>query len=138
MSLSHNRIIGTLRGLHWQSEPGRETKIVRVIKGRIFDVAVDIRPHSPTFGAWAAFELAAGDGRAVFIPERFAHGFMTLEDDTEVLYQMNEPFSPELARTLRWDDPELRIEWPLAPRSISDRDARCPIRLRDLRTRSAA
>lgn len=138
MSLSQNRMLGTLRGLHWQAAPGREAKLVRVVRGRIFDVAVDLRPQSPTFGAWVGFELSADNGKAVYIPERFAHGFMTLEDDTQVLYQMNEPYQPELARILRWDDPELGIEWPLAPRCISTKDGRCDTRLADLRGRRAA
>lgn len=139
MSLSHNRLLGTLRGLHWQAAPGREAKFVRVVRGRIFDVAVDLRPNSPTFGAWAGFELSADNGKAIYIPERFAHGFMTLEDDTEVLYQMNEAYQPELTRTLRWDDPELAIEWPIAPRCISPKDARCEDRIAHLRgARTAA
>lgn len=138
MSLSSNRILGTLRGLHWQAEPGQESKVVRVTRGRIFDVVVDLRVESPSFGAWASFELSARTGNGLFIPPRFAHGFMTLEDDTEVLYQMNEVFRPELARTLRWDDPELSIEWPIAPRSMSTKDAVCETRLSDLVRRRAA
>ena len=131
-SLSHNRWLGTLRGLHWQAPPGTETKLVRVVRGRIFDVVVDLRPGSG-FGRWQGFDLSARQGRAVYIPEGCAHGFLTLEDDTEVLYQMSEAYRPELVRTLRWDDPDLAITWPLAPRVISRRDAQCPNRFEDLR-----
>lgn len=137
-SLSHNPLLGTLRGLHWQAPPGIETKLVRAVRGRAFDVVVDTRPESPTFGQWQSFELSASAGRALFIPERCAHGFLTLEADTQILYQMSEGYRPELVRALRWDDPELDIHWPLAPRSISRRDAHCPHRFEDLRRTRAA
>lgn len=138
ITMSQDRLLGTLRGLHWQAAPGRRTQLVRVLEGRIFEVAVDLRSASSTFGAWASFELSAEDGTGLFVPAGFAHGFMTLADDTRVLYQTNEADRPELARTLRWDDPELAIEWPIAPRAISREDATCATRLGDLRARSAA
>ena len=132
VSISQNQILGTLRGLHWQAAPGQETKLLRVIKGRIFDVVVDLRPSSPDFGQWLGFELSAEEGHALYIPERCAHGFMTLENDSQVLYQMSESYQPKLSRGLRWDDPDLNVTWPLAPRSISLRDATCPHRFADL------
>lgn len=123
VSLSRNEMIGTLRGLHWQAAPGLETKLVRVTRGRIFDVVVDLRADSPTFGRWLGTELAAGDGQALYVPPRCAHGFMTLETETEVLYQMSEPYDAALVRGLPWNDPDLDIEWPLAPRALSKADA---------------
>lgn len=131
-SLSQSSMMGTLRGLHWQAAPGRETKLVRVLKGRIFDVVVDLRPSSPTFGQWVGQQLSAESGRALFIPERCAHGFLTLEENVHVLYQMSETYRPELMRTLRWNDPELAIPWPIAPRNISPKDADCMNALTDL------
>lgn len=138
ISLSHNQTLGTLRGLHWQSPPGKETKLVRVVRGCVYDVVVDLREDSATFGKWLGTELSAREGRAVFIPEGCAHGFITLSDDAEVLYQMSESYRPDLTRTLRWDDPDLAIAWPLAPRVISKRDASCPHSFADLRPRKAA
>ncbi|MEL6183322.1 MAG: dTDP-4-dehydrorhamnose 3,5-epimerase family protein [Myxococcota bacterium] len=137
-SLSHNPLLGTLRGLHWQAAPGLETKLVRAIRGRAYDVVVDLRPDSISFGQWQAFELSASEGRGLFIPPRCAHGFMTLEPDTQILYQMSEAYRPELVRALRWDDPDLAISWPIAPRSISPGDAACPYMLRHIRRSLAA
>jgi dTDP-4-dehydrorhamnose 3,5-epimerase len=123
-SLSHNRRAGTLRGMHYQAAPHAETKLVRAVRGRMLDVAVDVRPDSPTFRRWFAVELSHDNGRGLFIGEGLAHGFLTLEDDTDVLYQISPMFTPGHDRGFRWDDPAFGIEWPMAPRVISDRDAR--------------
>lgn len=131
-SISYDSIIGTLRGLHWQISPGEDTKTIRVIEGRIFDVVVDLRPESPQYGQWIGKELSAEEGQALYIPERCAHGFMTLEDQSRVLYQLSKPYQPELSRTLRWDDPDLSIEWPIAPRVLSRQDASCSSRFADM------
>jgi dTDP-4-dehydrorhamnose 3,5-epimerase len=122
MSVSFNRLAGTLRGLHWQAEPHAETKLVRVTRGRAFDVAVDLRPASPTHRAWFGIELDEHSRAAVLIPPGFAHGFVTLEDGTEMLYAMDTPHAPASARGARWDDPAFGIRWPLAPRIVSERD----------------
>jgi dTDP-4-dehydrorhamnose 3,5-epimerase len=129
-SVSFNRKRGTLRGLHLQCEPHGEAKLVRCTAGAIFDVAVDLRRHSPTFVRWAAAELSAYNRRALYIPEGCAHGFITLADNTEVFYQISRRHVPEAFRGLRWDDPDLAITWPLAPEVISSRDAALP-RLRE-------
>lgn len=122
-SLSHNRAAGTLRGMHYQAPPMAETKLVRVTRGRAYDVVVDLRPDSPTYRGWAGFELSAENGRAVYIPEGLAHGFLTLEPDTDVLYQIAPAYTPGHDRGVRWDDPAFGIEWPAAPTVISARDA---------------
>lgn len=121
-SLSWSPGAGTLRGLHYQRPPHAETKLVRCLAGRIFDVAVDIRPDSPTFGRWAAVELSPDNGLAIYIPQGFAHGFLTLDEGSLVQYQMAEPFVPGTGSGLRWDDPAIGIKWPLAPALIGDRD----------------
>lgn len=121
-SISFNRKKGTLRGMHYQAAPHQEDKVVRCTAGAIYDVIVDLRPDSDTFKQWLAFELTAANRRAVYIPRGFAHGFQTLEDDTEVLYQMSQFYHPESARGIRWDDPAIGIEWPNDTRIISDRD----------------
>ncbi len=122
-NISFNHKAGTLRGLHYQSHPHQEAKLVRATMGSIFDVAVDIRPGSDTYLQWFGVELSAQNRKALYIPEGFAHGFQTLTDDAEVFYQMSESFYPELARGFRWDDPKIGIEWPDSPkRIISDRD----------------
>lgn len=120
---SWNRKAHTLRGMHYQLPPAAETKMVKCIRGAIFDVIVDLRPDSPTFLRWYGAELRAQTGRMLYIPMGFAHGFMTLTDDTEILYFMSDFFAPELARGLRWNDSRLDIRWPQAPAVISDRDA---------------
>ena len=121
-SLSHNIAAGTLRGMHYQAAPHAETKLVRAVRGRIFDVAVDLRPDSPTHLRWVSVELSADNGRAVLIPEGVAHGFVTLEPDTDVLYQISPMFQPGHDRGVRWNDPAFGIEWPMAPAVISERD----------------
>lgn len=125
-SVSHNRRAGTLRGVHFQPSPHAEVKLVRAVRGRLFDVAVDLRPDSPTHRRWTASELSAQNGRALLIPEGVAHGFLTLEDDTDVLYQIAPRFEPGHEAGVRWDDPAFGIDWPQRPTVISDRDAAYP------------
>jgi dTDP-4-dehydrorhamnose 3,5-epimerase len=117
---------GVVRGLHLQLAPAAQAKLVRVARGAVFDVAVDVRPHSPTLGRWVGLVLSAEKWNQIFVPEGFAHGFMTIEPDSEVLYKVTAPYSPETERTIRFDDPALSINWPIAPSEIqlSDRDAR--------------
>jgi len=117
---------GTLRGLHFQAAPHPEPKLMRCTQGRIFDVAVDLRPDSPTFTRWLTTELAAERRNALYIPAGCAHGFLTLEDNCEVLYQMGEVYVPELVRGVRWNDPAFAIAWPFAPAMINARDASWP------------
>ena len=118
----------TLRGLHYQAEPHGESKLVRCVRGAIFDVAVDVRPDSSTYRCWHCVELSAENRRAFYIPAGLAHGFQTLTDDCEVLYQMGTRYVAEAARGVRWDDPALAIEWPQprGERIISARDASFP------------
>jgi dTDP-4-dehydrorhamnose 3,5-epimerase len=123
-SLSHNRRRLTLRGLHYTTEP--EAKLVRCTRGRVFDVAVDIRNDSPTFRRWCGFELDATGARALFIPAGVAHGFLSLEDDCDVLYQIDRIYRPGFDAGLRWDDPAFAIAWPARPEVISPRDAAYP------------
>lgn len=130
---SYSAPVGTLRGLHFQTPPVAQDKLVRVIRGRILDIAVDIRRSSPTFGRHVAVELSAENWRQLFIPAGFAHGFVTLEPDTEVLYKVTSLYSPAHDRGLAYDDPDIAIEWPAPPGGLilSDKDKRWP-RLRDL------
>ncbi|MBB4576756.1 dTDP-4-dehydrorhamnose 3,5-epimerase [Rhizobium lentis] len=122
-NVSQNHRRGTLRGMHYQADPRPEVKLVRAIRGRVFDVALDLRPDSPSYLTWAAVELDAARRNAFYIPAGCAHGFLTLEDDCELFYQMSEVYVPELARGVRWDDPGFAIAWPFAPSVISERDA---------------
>ncbi len=116
---------GVLRGLHFQN-PGPQGKLVRVANGAVFDVAVDLRASSPTFGQWVGVELSAANKRMFWVPEGFAHGFLTLEDDTDFLYKCTAPYAPQSECTLAWDDPAVGIAWPVAGIDpiISDKDAR--------------
>jgi dTDP-4-dehydrorhamnose 3,5-epimerase len=116
---------GVLRGLHFQN-PGPQGKLVRVTRGAVFDVAVDLRTSSPTFGQWVGVELSAANHRMFWVPEGFAHGFLTLEDDTDFLYKCTAPYAPQSEHTLAWDDPAVGIDWPLDGLNpiISDKDAR--------------
>jgi dTDP-4-dehydrorhamnose 3,5-epimerase len=125
-STSFNRRRGTLRGMHFQLEPAPEHKLIRCTRGCIFDVIVDLRPQSPTRYAWLAVELSEDNGRAVYVPPGFAHGFQTLVDRTEVFYQISVPYRAELASGVRWDDPHLRIEWPISDPILSERDRSYP------------
>ena len=119
--------LGTLRGLHFQLPPFAQDKLVRVLRGRILDVAVDIRGGSPTYGKWVSAELSAEAFNQLLVPAGFAHGFLTLEPDTEVLYKVSAPYSSAHDRSIRWDDPDIAIDWPLAGAqpvlSAKDRDA---------------
>ena len=125
-SLSRNPTAGTLRGLHYQTAPLAETKLVRVTRGRVFDVAVDLRPDSPTYRRWTAAELSADNLVGLFLPEGVAHGFLTLEPDSDVLYQIAPAHTPGHEAGVRWDDPAFAIAWPAAPQLISERDASYP------------
>jgi dTDP-4-dehydrorhamnose 3,5-epimerase len=120
---------GSVRGMHYQAEPYAESKLVRCVRGAIFDVAVDLRRDSPTYCGWHGVELSSENGLGLYIPEGLAHGFQTLTDDCEVLYQMGHRYVPEAACGVRWDDPAFAIEWPAAPAeglTISDRDRAYP------------
>ena len=121
-SISYNRHKGTVRGMHYQAEPHPEAKFVQCIRGAIFDVALDLRPSSPTNGKWFATELTADNRRMLYLPEGCAHGFQTLCDDCDVLYFISTPFRPDLSRGVRWDDPAFGIIWPLPVSAISRRD----------------
>jgi dTDP-4-dehydrorhamnose 3,5-epimerase len=125
-SLSRNPQAGTLRGLHHQLAPHAETKLVRVVRGRMFDVVADLRPASPAYRRWFGVELSAENQRALFIPQGVAHGFLTLEPDTDVLYQIAPAFRPGHEAGVRWDDPAFGIAWPAIPALISQRDATYP------------
>lgn len=121
-SISFNPGKGTLRGLHYQKAPHGETKLVRCTQGAIYDVVADLRPESPTFAKWTATTLSSQNHRMVYVPEGCAHGFLTLEDQTEVFYQISEFFHAASAHGVRWDDPRFRIDWPSQPEVISERD----------------
>lgn len=125
-SISYNALRGTLRGMHFQRPPNAEVKIVRCIAGAIFDVIVDVRESSPTFGSWEGFELTADNRRQIYIPEGFAHGFQTLTDDTEVTYMISAFHVPEAARGFPYDDPEVQIDWPIPVAVISKKDLSWP------------
>ncbi len=126
MNLSRNRLAHTLRGMHFQAEPSAEGKIVRVVRGAAFDVVVDLRPESSTYRRWTAALLSAENGEALLVPGGCAHGFLTLEDETDVLYQMDRLYEPGHGRGLRYDDPALAIAWPAAPRVIAPADLNWP------------
>lgn len=121
-NLSYNSKRGTLRGMHHQSAPYAEVKLVRCTQGSIYDVIVDLRRESPSLGQWLGMELTAQNRHALYVPEGFAHGFITLEDNCEVLYQMSEFFHAECAGGVRWDDPAFGIDWPVEATVISARD----------------
>lgn len=123
-SLSANK--GTLRGMHYQLAPNAETKVVRCIRGSLYDVILDLRPQSPTFGKWFGAELTAENRRMMYVPEGFAHGFLTLEDDTEALYLVSAMYAPERERGVRWNDPKFNIEWPMQPVIVSEKDQNHP------------
>lgn len=123
---SFNRKRGTLRGMHFQAPPKEEPKLVRCTAGRVWDVALDLRKGSPTYLKWHGIELSASRRNAFFIPAGFAHGFITLEDDSEVYYQMGQSYDASLQRGVRWNDPAFAIDWPFAPSVISARDADYP------------
>lgn len=126
-NVSWNPRRGTLRGLHFQAAPHEEAKLVRCTRGAIWDVIVDLREGSPTRLRWHALELTAENRTALYVPEGLAHGFQTLSDDAEVLYQMSVPYHADLARGVRWDDPRIGIRWPLADPIVSARDRAYPL-----------
>ncbi len=130
-NVSFNKKKGTLRGMHYQAAPHEEAKVVRCTMGSIYDVIVDLRPESPTYMRHTAVILSAANRRALYIPERFAHGFQTLEDNTEVFYLMSEFYAPECARGFRWDDPAFGIAWPEDARVISRKDRAYPNFMKD-------
>ncbi len=125
-NVSFNKRKGTLRGMHYQAAPFAEEKLVRCTSGSIYDVIIDLRRTSATFKQYFAVELSAENGRMLYIPEDFAHGFQTLQDDTEVFYQMAQRYSAEHARGVRWNDPAFGIEWPEGERIIIERDQNYP------------
>lgn len=121
-NISFNKKKGTLRGMHYQVAPHEEAKLVRCTKGAIYDVIVDVRPNSGTFKQWLGIELISDNYQMIYIPEGLAHGFQTLEDNTEVFYHMSEFYHPECARGIKWNEPRLGIEWPADERIISTKD----------------
>jgi len=125
---SFNALRDTLRGLHYQAEPYGESKLVRCVRGAVFDVAVDVRPDSPSFCRWHGVELSADNHRLFFLPRGVAHGFQTLTEDSELIYQMGHEYVPDAARGIRWNDPAFAIVWPEpeAERTISERDLAFP------------
>jgi dTDP-4-dehydrorhamnose 3,5-epimerase len=125
-SISYNARKGTLRGLHYQAHPYQESKLVRCTKGAIHDVVVDLRPESPTFKQWITAVLTATNRNMLYVPAGCGHGFLTLEDETEVFYQMSEFYNPQSSRGVRWDDPAFQIVWPGEVTVISERDRNYP------------
>lgn len=126
-NVSFNRHAGTLRGMHYQSAPHAEDKLIRCTRGKLYDVVVDLRRQSPTFKQWFSLELTGDNRRMLYIPKGCAHGFQTLEDNTEVFYQMSEFHHPEFACGIRWNDPLFGIQWPSGVQAIlSERDLRWP------------
>lgn len=123
-NVSYNKKKGTLRGMHYQAKPFEEDKLVSCIRGTIYDVIIDLRPNSTTYGNWFASELRADSYKIIYIPKGFAHGFQTVDDDTIVYYQMSEFYVPEYAQGVRWDDPAFGIKWPYAtPAIVSEKDS---------------
>jgi dTDP-4-dehydrorhamnose 3,5-epimerase len=126
-NLAFSARAGTLRGLHYQIEPHEEVKLVRCTRGAVYDVIVDLRPESPTYLKWLSVELTAENRTMVYVPERFAHGYQTLTDGVEMVYQVSHAYAPGSERGVRWDDPSIGIEWPMVDfRSISAKDQRWP------------
>ena len=117
---------GTLRGMHYQLQPSAEVKVVRCIKGSLFDVILDLRPDSPTFGKSFGAELNADNRTMMYVPQGFAHGFVTLEDDTEALYLVSALYAPDLERGVRYNDPRFNIQWPVQPTEVSEKDSKWP------------
>jgi dTDP-4-dehydrorhamnose 3,5-epimerase len=126
-NVSYSAERGTLRGLHYQIPPHGENKLIRCVRGAVFDVMVDLRPDSPTYLAWEGVELSAQNRRMAYVPEGFAHGFLTLTDDCEVLYPVTAAYAPSAERGLRYDDPSIDIEWPATVRVVSKKDQSWPL-----------
>ena len=127
VNLSRTEAVGTVRGLHLQAPPHGEAKLVRCLRGRVWDLAVDLRLHSTTYGQWHALELSSDEGNALLIPEGCAHGFQVLEPGSELLYLHSGAWVPEAETGVRWDDPTLAIPWPLPSLALSDRDRSLPL-----------
>jgi len=125
-NLAFSKRRGTLRGLHYQIAPYEEAKLMRCIRGAIYDVIIDLRPESPTYKRWLGVELTADNHKMLYVPKGFAHGYQTLIDNTETFYQASQFYSPESERGLRYDDPALAIEWPIDVQVISDKDRSWP------------
>lgn len=125
-NMSWNQVGGTVRGMHYQHHPYQETKFIRCTRGAIFDVIIDLRKDSPTSGQWVGVELTADNRSALFVPRDFAHGFITLTDDTEVLYLVSQSYQPGSEGGIRWNDPRFGIDWPTEPVCISEKDANWP------------
>jgi dTDP-4-dehydrorhamnose 3,5-epimerase len=125
-SVSTNSTRGTLRGMHYQRAPYDGAKTVRVTRGAVYDVAVDLRPDSPSFRNWTGVELSADNRRSIYVPAGCAHGYLSLVDDAEVLYFVSTPYAPDHQSGVRWDDPAFNIAWPVAPTAINDRDRTYP------------
>ena len=125
-STSFNQRRGTLRGMHLQREPHGETKLIRCVRGELLDVIVDVREGSPSHGRWHAERLSANNGLSLYVPSGFAHGFITLADETELLYQMADPFVPAAASGIAWNDPALAIDWPFEPIVMAAKDRALP------------
>lgn len=121
-NVSYNKVKGTLRGMHFQKAPHQETKLVRCTRGAIYDVIIDLRPNSPTYKQWIGVELTEDNYRMLFVPEDFAHGFITLQDNTEVTYQVTQYYTPGAEGGIRWNDPAFNIQWPIEPTVVSGKD----------------
>jgi dTDP-4-dehydrorhamnose 3,5-epimerase len=126
-NLSYNKKVGTLRGLHYQISPHAEVKLIRCIFGAIYDVIIDLRPESPTFQQWIGVKLNAASRQMFYVPEGFAHGYLTMADYTEVFYQVSAPFSQASERGIRWNDPAFNIKWPISVAVISGKDKAYPM-----------
>lgn len=125
VNLSTNQRVGTLRGMHYQPRPYAEAKLVQAVRGRAFDVALDLRLESPTYLRWVGCDLCADGFVALYIPEGCAHGFVTLEDNTDILYHMGRAYEPGHAEAVRWNDPAFGIDWPITPKVMSEADRTC-------------
>ena len=125
-NLSWNEKRGTLRGMHYQLAPYQETKFIRCVRGSLYDIIIDLRPDSPTFGKSFGIELTADNRTALFVPRDFAHGFITLQDDTEAIYMVSQTYQPGSEAGIRWNDPGFKLSWPMEPVVISDKDANWP------------
>lgn len=126
-NLTHTKKRGFLRGMHYQAEPNPETKLIRCAAGAVFDVLVDIRPGSPTYGRWEGFELTADNHCQLYVPSGFAHGAQCLTDNCELFYMMSEFYDPDLAQGIRWNDPTVGIQWPIVEAVVSERDQNLPL-----------
>jgi dTDP-4-dehydrorhamnose 3,5-epimerase len=126
-NIAFNALRGTIRGMHFQRHPYEEAKLTRCTRGKIYDVAIDLRPDSPTRYRWVGAELTSDNHRMLYVPEGFAHGYQTFTDDAEMFYQVSEYYHPECAEGVRWNDPAFDIRWPLPVSVITERDANYPL-----------